>query len=213
MRISKDGRQIDSVETWFELAPPKQGLRQWVNGRSAKELAKAFCGDGLVKVPTELASLLHSNPSLGPVEITEAWPEHKIPLDSFRGETRNADLAALAEGRTGRIAVTVEAKADESFGNPIGTVLASASVRSNIPARIEALARSLYGEPEAAAPDIRYQLLHGAVASLIFANEHHAVAAVFVVLEFHGRECSDKKLRRNADDLEDPNEPPPRTRA
>jgi hypothetical protein len=82
---------------------------------------------------------LDSNPSLGPVEIIEAWPEHKMALDSFRGETRNADLPPSAAGRDGLVAVTVEAKADESFGDLIGTAVAKAKPTSNAPARIRGL--------------------------------------------------------------------------
>ena len=202
LRISKNDKPIESVESWFELAPPKEGLRQWVDQRSAKELAKAFCGSGAVIVPDELIEMFNSNSSLGPIEMIEAWPEHKIALDSFRGETRNADLAAIAKGSNGTIALTLEAKADEAFGETVGTVLAGASERSNVPARIEALARAIFGRQATAVSDLRYQLLHGVAASLILAAEQRAKAAVFVVLEFHGPSCSNDNLQRNARDLD-----------
>src|SRR4051812_45199938 len=109
------------MSSWFEFAPPKKGERQWVDQRSAKELARAFCGSGVSRIPPELQALLDSTTSLGHIEMTEAWPEHKIALDSFPGETRNADLAAVAFGRSGKVAVTVEAKADESFGELVST--------------------------------------------------------------------------------------------
>ena len=35
--------RITSVETWRAHAAPKGGDVQWVEGRSAKELAKAWC--------------------------------------------------------------------------------------------------------------------------------------------------------------------------
>jgi len=201
LRISKNGQSIDSVESWFEFAPPKEGARQWVDQRSAKELAKAFCGS-VVAVPRELLALLNSNPTLGPIDIVDAWPEHKIALDSFRGETRNADLAAIANGRDGTVSVTVEAKADESFGELIRSVLAGPREKSNVPARVEALARGLFGGSGEEISDLRYQLLHAAAASLIFAAEHQATAAVFAVFEFCGPSCSQENLRRNKQDLE-----------
>ena len=71
MQISKDGRLIDSVECWFNCAPPKGGLKQWVDGRSAKELAKAFCSSGRVTVPRAVEALLASNPVLGSVRLLE----------------------------------------------------------------------------------------------------------------------------------------------
>jgi hypothetical protein len=202
LRISKNDRPIESVESWFELAPPKEGLRQWVDQRSAKELAKAFCGSGAVVVPDELIRLLNSNPSLGSIEMIEAWPEHKIALDSFRGETRNADLAGLAKGNNGMVAVTVEAKADEPFGELVATALAGAKDRSNVPARIKALARGLFGGSAVTVSGLRYQLLHGVAASLTLAAEHQAAAAVFAVLEFRGPSCSEDNLQRNAQDLD-----------
>jgi hypothetical protein len=201
MKISKNGKPIESVESWFEFAPPKDGLRQWVDHRSAKELAKAFCGSGKVCIPTELQSLLDSNPTLGHIEITEAWPEHKIALDTFRGETRNADLAGIAVGCTGTVALTIEAKADESFGELIETVLAKAPKRSNKPERIEMLMQGLFGR-QTDLSTIRYQLLHGVAASLIFAADQQAAAAVFVVFEFRSPSCSEENLARNASDLQ-----------
>jgi hypothetical protein len=86
--IHKDNNLIESVEDWFRLAPPKEGLRQWKDGRSAKELAKAlFPQPGTPQIPPDLISLLNSHPDLITTEILEGTPEHKIPLDNFRGET------------------------------------------------------------------------------------------------------------------------------
>lgn len=202
MRISKNGKLICSIDSWFEAAPPKGGLEQWVDGRSAKELAKAFCFQDTVAVPPELHSILNSHTVLAPVELTEGWPEHKITLDSFRGETRNTDLAGLGTCGLGTVAISIEAKADESFGGLIGSILAGASTASKVPARIETLAQALFGRSGGEIADLRYQLLHGVAASLIFAREHQADAAAFVVFEFSGPTCSPERLDRNAHDLE-----------
>jgi|SRR6266850_143899 len=201
LQIRKSDGTITSVTRWFELAPPKQGAKHWVDGRSAKELAKSFVSTGAAVVPRALQDVLNSNVYIGAVEITELWPEHKIPLDSFRGETRNADLAGLGVAPLGTIALTVEAKADEAFGDTISSALASASERSNIPNRIAALVRGMTVRPARELESLRYQLLHGAAASLILAAEHKAKAAVFLVFEFCGPSCSEDKLRRNTDDL------------
>jgi Domain of unknown function (DUF6946) len=201
MRISKNGKPIDSVASWFELAPPKEKERQWVDGHSAKELAKAFCEGGRVSVPTEVQRLLDSSPILGHLEIVEAWPEHKIPLDSFRGETRNADLAAVAVGRDGVVAVTLEAKADEPFGELIQVVLAKAPKRSRIPERVENLTQALFGA-KVDLSTIRYQLVHGVAGSLVFAAEKRATAALFVVFEFRDPARPEEAAQRNDSDLQ-----------
>ena len=136
MRIVKNGSSINSVDAWFATAPPKEAY-QWKDGRSAKELAKSFCQPSGVGLPAEIKSLLDSSPVLGRVDIVELWPEHKLALDSLRGETRNADLAGIGTSRLGPTAITVEAKADEPFGDTTGQALAKAPQRSNLPSRIE----------------------------------------------------------------------------
>ena len=201
LQIQKDGQNITSVEEWFRYAPPKKGLRQWVDGRSAKELAKSFLETGVPVVPPELRDLLRSSRELGMVDIDIAYPEHKIALDTFPGETRNADLAALGHGDIGSVAATIEAKAYEEFAKTIGETLATLRSRSNVPRRIAALANAVLGHAGSEIDDLRYQLLHGIAASLIFAREHSATAAVFIVLEFHGPSCVKENLERNSRDF------------
>src|SRR5258706_9292143 len=133
LRIQKGDNAIASVYDWFLFAPPKEGLRQWVDGRSAKELAKIFFEGGSPAVPPELRDLLSSHPMLGAVNLTVAIPEHKIALDRYPGETRNADLVAIGESAIGTLGVTIEAKADEPFGGTIGATLTTASARSTVP--------------------------------------------------------------------------------
>lgn len=201
MHISQNGRSIASVEDWLAFAPPKEGLAHWKDGRSAKELAKAFFEPGVACEPPELIALLGSSKAIGQVRLTGAWPEYKIRLDGFRGETRNADLAAVGEGPNGIVAVTIEAKADESFGQLIGTTLDSAPEKSNVPVRIAALAAGLLDKRSSDVRHLRYQLLHAIAATLIFAAERRAKTAIFVVMEFRGSTCADEKLAGNAEDL------------
>ncbi len=85
--IQKNGHGIASVDEWFQFAPPKGGSRQWCDNRSAKELAKAFLESGTPAVPTEIDALLSSHRELGTVDLSTAFPEHKIALDKFPGET------------------------------------------------------------------------------------------------------------------------------
>jgi hypothetical protein len=217
LRIQKDGQEIVTVDEWFRFAPPRGGARQWVDGRSAKELAKAFLEGGVPATPPELCALLSSHQDLGTVDLLVAFPEHKIAIDRFRGETRNADLAAVGSGKAGRVALTIEAKADESFGATLRQTLAAAPAKSNLPKRIAALVKAVFGDAGPEVDGLRYQLLHGTAASLIFAKEQSATAAVFIVLEFRGPSCSRENLDRNRSDFElfvkklSPSAPPPVT--
>lgn len=201
LRIRKDGHEITTVQEWFRFAPPKEGSRQWVDGRSAKELAKSFLERGVPAVPPELCRLLSSHRALGTVDLVVAMPEHKIRLDRFRGETRNADMAAVGHAPAGKISVTIEAKADEPFGMTIGKRRAAITPGSNVTRRITGLADALMGQARPAINGLRYQLLHGAAASLIFAREEGAVAAVFIVHEFRGPTCKPENLDRNRQDF------------
>ena len=117
--LSSGGQQICCVEDWFRLAPPKMGSKHWKDGRSAKELAKAFCAPGVPAVPTELLDLLASSDQLGAVQFTQAWPEHKIRLDSFFGETRNADLAAVGIGKGGQSPSRLRRKPTSRLAQPL----------------------------------------------------------------------------------------------
>src|SRR5204862_3087651 len=120
-------------------------------------------------------------------------------LDDFRGEPRNADMAGVGFSPVlGRIAFTIEGKADESFGSSIESELAKAYDRSNVPKRIEALSNAVLGRASADSGKLRYQLLHGIAATLILAREQQASAAVFIVYSFDTESCTPANMKRNA---------------
>src|SRR5690349_2326666 len=88
-------RPIASLDTWREYGGPKDPEKQWVELRSAYELARAWCGDGnAVAAPEDFLGLLKTHSRLDGLEIVEGYAELKTGL---RGE-RNHDLLLL--GRT-----------------------------------------------------------------------------------------------------------------
>jgi hypothetical protein len=203
--ITKDGHAITSVDTWFAYAPPKDGEIQWVDGRSAKELAKAwFPISGQAQIPRELALLLSIHADFATAEIMNGCPEVRIKLDDHPGETRNADLVLLAKRGNETIVLTVEAKADEQFDMTIGEKLRSAKKGSNIPNRVEHLCKAMFGATPTDKPalkELRYQLLNAMAATLIAARSHNAAKALFVVHEFATDKTSAEKRRANHNDL------------
>src|SRR5689334_2872468 len=86
-----DERAICTVEEWLERAGPLRGVRQWADGRSAKEVAKAWCqSEGTTAVPFDLQQLLDSNLHLGHLTIATVIPELRTPLgDVSRGDRRH----------------------------------------------------------------------------------------------------------------------------
>jgi len=202
---ASDGTTIKSVDDWFKYAPPKRGEEHWKDGRSAKELAKAWFRDGFTRVPAELELLLRSHSLTDCLTVEKGIPEKKTPLDDFKGETRNTDLMLSGHTIDGLVVVGIEAKADEPFGNLIGEELEKSKQNpaSKVPERIDLLSRSIFGRPvDEEIAQLRYQLLHGVAAALIEAKEQNAGAAVFVVCEFLSDSVRAENIERNASDFE-----------
>jgi hypothetical protein len=104
MRLSKADVPIRSIEDWRTMAPPKRGNRHWKDGRSAKELARAWCSGDEPRAPADLVQLLSRLVSADHLANAEGWPEHRIPIDDIPGERPNIDLALLADGYHGKTA-------------------------------------------------------------------------------------------------------------
>jgi hypothetical protein len=200
------GAEIRSVEDWFRLAPPKKGACQWADGRSAKELARAwFPTPGDPQMPVELTSLLQSQPEAQGCTFDTAEPERLTCFDRCGGEPRNADLVLWGQNNNGKVLLSLEAKADEPFGSIAGEYSRSArehNRRSRLPERIELLCRGVLGvEPDdGEASLLRYQLLTAVAGTLVEGQKYDAKIVVLVIHEFVGKTDEDK-LRGNAADL------------
>lgn len=201
VRIIKD---IYTVDDWFRLAPPARGDKHWVDGKSAKELAKAWCGRSSgPAVPIELQELLRTHPDIDGAVIFEATPEHKVRFDKIRGEPRNTDLVCIAERANQLIAISIEAKAGETFGDLVAKVLETPRP-SQRPERVKRLCLALFGCQPADIPgigELRYQLLHGVAAALAYAGEVKASQALFVVHEFVKQGTETERPDKNERDL------------
>jgi hypothetical protein len=192
MRIEGNGRPITSLEAWRKLAGPKRD-DQWVVGRSAYECANAWCGSGNICMPEELATLLNSRKETRGLSVDVIFPECKIRFDKLSGEPRNADIAFVGNARGRKVAATIEAKADETFGASVARTMCDAlersltNSRSRGIARVETLVRALL-RPRAGTQLqtglLRYQLLTAVAGSLAWAEQQHADIAVLIVHEF-----------------------------
>lgn len=203
MKIVRGGIQVRTMDEWLAAMPRRIREKQWKEGRSAMELARAWVGSGAVVVPDEVLRLLETDSEFSALEILEARPEEEARLDDFRGNSRNADLLILARRAGEPVVISVEAKADESFGPAIGEYLES-SVKvegSNAPIRIRQLSSAIFGVEPSEVAGLRYQLLHAIAGTLIAATDHGARRALFLVHEFLA--ATDRRnVERNATDLE-----------
>src|SRR5262249_54510127 len=153
-----------SLEDWERFAGPKSA-HQWVDGRSAKEAARAWLAGGEDGLPDEVSSLLRTHPRFGRVRSWSAEPEAKLRFDSFSGEPRNSDLVVYAEDEFGPYLLAIEAKADEPYGDTVAKTLTAAqrrlteNPRSNGVARVEQLMQRFFQTTGAASPallNLRY---------------------------------------------------------
>ena len=140
-----------------------------------------------------------------------AVPEHRVRFDNLPGEPRNADIVAIGDDLNGRLAISVEAKADEPFDQYVRDTLLSAvktiaaDGSTNAVKRIQDLAKSILPPPANDAKslgDLRYQLLTGIAGAIAFATEAGAIRAAFLVHEFITDRTRDERHRTNALDLD-----------
>ena len=209
MRIHKDNQDIRTIRDWEKYAGPKLAS-QWVEGRSAFEVANAWCGAKGPTVPVDFRNLVESRKETAGLVIDEVLPEHRIRFDSNAGEPRNADLAILGRVGRSRVAITVEAKADEPFSATVANTISLALERgigyprSRGVKRIEDLAQALFARRQKGQPGIghlRYQLLTAVAGTLAFAEQHDAAIALLVVHEFVTDMTNDFRHYDNAKDF------------
>jgi len=209
MPIVKGDHTIASLHEWEIHAGPKSDS-QWVDGRSAKESARAWLDGNGRSLPIEVEAALSTNQYFGAPRSWIAEPEAKLRFDSFAGEFRNSDLAVHIKDKNGNYLLAVEAKADEPFGETIQRTIKVAEARlarnprSNGLNRICQLKKAILGieaKDEALDTTIRYQLLTACAGALCEAERNGYSRALMLVQEFFTDKTNDAKHRKNKADL------------
>ena len=209
MTINKHGIEITTLDLWKNHAPPKS-LDQWVDGYSAKELARTWLGSRASAMPTEVGLALASHKDFSEVEAWKAEPEVRLPFDSFGGEPRNSDLIIQARDSNDRFLIAIEGKGHEPFGPTVADALAAAverklvNVRSNGVARIEQLAANLLGPRQGHEPalkKLRYQLLTACAGALCEAERLNLQRVILLIHEVFTDETDERLHARNSSDL------------
>ena len=170
----------DSPEGWAAgLASPSH----WREGYSAYALAYTWHPSG--GVPAKVSGLLSRSgiPSLRDVELIAGIPEYKVALPG--GNTASqTDLFALLRGSDGAtIAMAVEGKAEEAFGdNTVAGWRKDASDGKKL--RLRHLLSVLGLRDDERLGPVRYQLLHRTASAVIEAERLNADLAVMLVHSF-----------------------------
>jgi len=193
---------VEWLDEWLRLSPPAGGSRQWQDGRSAKEVARAWSlgNRALNQMPPGIGEILSHVGFLPKVGIVELRAE----LDGFTGNARNHDMVLVGRQSTSeqRVLVAIEAKADEPFGNDsIGEAKQKGlnKPRSKVPARIDRLVKALFGGVSSVVNTLRYQLLHAVGSTIIEGRRFECAQVIFLVHEFRSQSCSQANLDRNAE--------------
>lgn len=195
VRATGPGASINSMWSWFASAPPKGGERQWKDGRSAKELARAWARSGRLCVPAEVMRLLDSTPQTTGFRAWDIIPELMTPLDGFRGESRNHDLIAVGSATGGPTLLAIEAKAGEPLGPTVSAQLSAGAKKSSskIRQRVLLLLDAVFG-PVTSTPSasvlaetcghLQYQLLTAICGAVIEAGRRGCAQAAVIIHEF-----------------------------
>jgi hypothetical protein len=202
--FSNDGRRIATLADWRDRGGPVSA-RQWAEGRSARELARAWIEED---AETQVTSLLTTVPDLGGLVLDRGIAEKETRFDDIRGGPRHHDLLVIGRAPSGTVVIGVEAKADEPFDEPLDAWVTRArarSERSRAPERLDRLTTAFFGttlEEDPLLAPLRYQLLSALAGTLADAREQDATRAVLLVHEFETPWTDGDLHRRNAEALE-----------
>ena len=134
------------------------------------------------QLPSEIVQVLESSEeqSLSNLELLVAIPEWEVELPG--GNTASqTDILAITRNDSGLVILGVEAKVDEPFG-PTLEEKKSGATEGQL-GRIAYLEQVL-GRAVPFEDQIRYQLLHRTVSTLLTARAFHAPVAVMLVNSF-----------------------------
>ncbi len=209
------GSPIRSFTEWDAYAmPPERKVKHWKEGRSAFELGRIWTLNGNPAVPVELGTLLKSHAATRDLVIRSGITEYETRLPFGNRGPRCHDLALVAEDKHSAALISIEAKADESFGGTVTEELRKARKRpvTRFPERLDWLTRSILGVPafdddqrinlSTLIASLPYQLFAAIAGTLLEAERHGAYKAVFVVHEFRTPLTTDAKMNVNSEALD-----------
>jgi hypothetical protein len=170
--------RIPKPEDWrIHLARPD---KQWKKGYSARALA--YCWIEAEGFPSSVKEVFQKSEHsvFRKAEFLAGFVEHKVPL-SGGGHPSQNDLFVLAKNKNDLIAIAVEGKVSEPFGETVGDWLANETKGKK--ARLSCLCKLLQLSQDSIL-HIRYQLLHRTASALIEAERFSASTALMLVHSF-----------------------------
>ena len=200
VNLSKKGNQINSVDDWYNYAPPMKKDIHWKDGKSAKELAKYIIEPNKY-LPQELEVLLIKI-GCRPSGEFQGEPEAITGLKS-RGQGRTHDLLLVKENE---VVVGIEAKVEEPLDEPVYKIVEKLIMKNPEDAkgkyeRLKYLYKCIY-DSEIDNTYLQYQLLTATVGTLLEAEKAGAKKAVLAVITFiSSLGYMSNSMKKNKDDL------------
>lgn len=189
---------ISDLQSWFQLAPPMGGAKQWKDGRSAKELAR-YITNSYPNMPQEIENILcRFVDKKAEFDWAAEYVTEFQPFGLGKGEGRNHDAFLFHPD----VVVGIEGKADESLGEQlIGEALKGAS--DNKKQRINGMIQMLFGDSPENHKNIRYQLVTASAATLLEATKKNVHKALLLVIVFKKHGCyNEEKIAANKADIQ-----------
>jgi hypothetical protein len=149
----------------------------WKHGASAMALADAW--EHADPWPPAVAAALGTDPDLAGLELLLALPEHTVSLPGG-ARASQTDLFVLARTETDVVAIAVEGKAEEPFGDQTVAEWRTEASTGRDTRLAHVLDVLSLADDRRIAP-IRYQLLHRTASAIIEARrfaERHVVMLV-----------------------------------
>lgn len=170
--------RTSTPEDWQnQLAEPN---KQWKTGHSAKALAHCWMdAEGFPSSVQEVFQKSSYRIFKG-IDFLSGFVEYKVPLPGGRHPSQN-DIFVLAKNDKDLVAITVEGKVSEPFGETIEEWLRVDSEGKK--KRLKFLCE-LLDLGQANYEEIRYQLLHRTASALVEAKRFNASAALMLVHSF-----------------------------
>jgi hypothetical protein len=187
-------QEINNLDEWFNLCPPKGKEKQWKDKRSAKEMAKFWLDENNCENFKRFIC-----EKIEDFEFDYIIPERRSKFDDFKSP-RKHDLFILSKDK--KTIITIEGKADESFGNSFDETFKKAICEKILENKSEKLDRiiNLYQKffnKNGAVLSIMYQLTHWFAGSLSDAETKGAENIIMVLQEFRSGLTSDTKVKTN----------------
>ena len=188
INISGNKQPINSVEDWFNAAPPKGEKTQWKVGRSALEMARFAVSDDFPHFISKICKWAGIND-----ESFNCEPEAKTSFDKGMGTSgpRNHDLLMIGESSV----IGIEAKVSESFDKQIKVKKVNAS--ENMHTRLDACKNYLFGDKDINVDEMYYQLFSATIGTILEAKRNEKTKAVALFLTFTGNVSKEPEYGEN----------------